>query len=456
MLAGLATDKPTLEAPTETITYERKKGKKNRGEAINDTGLRFDESVEVKEIRLAVPELDGPDADNYIVIDEHITCRLAQRRSSYIVLKYIQPVIKHKLSSVIITKSAPTPVFEKSIADVSFLVGLILDKFLYHQPLYRQHQHLQLSGISLSRTTLTNYVHRSAKLLEPIYQTMLKNILQSKVLAMDETPTKASRKQQGKMKQAWFWTMIGDQQEILFYYSPSRAQKVVDELLCSFKGTLLTDGYAVYKGYVNGTEDVVHAQCWMHNRRNYFYAQDDDPAGAEHALNLIASLYKNEETIKQQGFESEAALNYRLKYSKPIVDEFFNWVQEQRQRTDLLPAAPFAKALKYSANHEEALKVFLADPDVAMDTGAVERGLRPIPLGQKNWLFNWSEVGAHYTAILQSLIQTCRMQGIHPREYLIDVLQRVDHHPAANINDLTPSRWKQLYDNDCLRSDLDG
>ena len=99
LLAGLATDKPTLEAPTETITYERKKGKKNRGEAINDTGLRFDESVEVKEIRLAVPELDGPDADNYIVIDEHITCRLAQRRSSYIVLKYIQPVIKHKLSS---------------------------------------------------------------------------------------------------------------------------------------------------------------------------------------------------------------------------------------------------------------------------------------------------------------------------------------------------------------------
>lgn len=188
----------------ERITYERKKQKKLRGNSVTDSGLRFDESVPVQQIRMAVPELDGPEADHYTVIDEHITYRLAQQRSAYIILQYIQPVLKHKSSGVITTKSAPTPVFEKSIADVSFIVGMIIDKFLYHQPLHRQHQKLLINGITLSRTTLTNLVRRAIALLKPIYDAQLQHILQSKVLAMDETPTKAGRKHHGKMRQAWY------------------------------------------------------------------------------------------------------------------------------------------------------------------------------------------------------------------------------------------------------------
>ncbi len=135
---------------------------------------------------MEAPELKGDNADQYIIIDEHITYRLAQRPSSYVVLKYIQPVIKHKDTQVITTKSAPVPVFEKSMADVSFITGLIIDKFLYHLPLYRQHQKLQLSGITISRSTLTNYVRRAALLLKPIHEAILRSILQSKVLAMDD------------------------------------------------------------------------------------------------------------------------------------------------------------------------------------------------------------------------------------------------------------------------------
>lgn len=455
LLAGLAGTHKKPQPEQETITYQRKKRQKNRGDAVEDTGLRFDDSVEVKEIRLPVPELEGDEADQYVVIDEHITCRLAQRRSAYVVLKYIQPVVKHKVSSVITTKSAPTPVFEKSIADVSFLVGLLLDKFLYHQPLYRQHQSLLLSGITLSRTTLTNYVHRSAELLQPIYDAMLKNLLLSRVLAMDETPTKAGRKAKGKMKQAWFWTLLGDRQELVFYYSPSRARNVVDNVLAGFSGTLLTDGYAAYSAYAKDNEAVTHAQCWMHNRRGYFHAQADEPEGAETALDLIATLYKVEATIKELGLTPEARLAYRSTHSKPLVDQFFAWVYAQQQRVDLIPHAPFSKAIQYSANHEDRLRVFLSDPEVAMDTGAVERGLRPIPLGQKNWLFNWSEVGAHYTAVIQTLIVSCRLLDIHPRDYLVDVLQRMDHHPAAHIDELTPSQWKARYGKNFLRSDVD-
>lgn len=249
--------------PTEKIEYTRKKKQKQRNDAVTDSGLRFDDTVTVEEIRIDAPELTGPEADQYIVIDEHITYRLAQRPSSYVVLKYVQPVIKHKGTDVITTKSAPVPVFEKSMADVSFITGLIIDKFLYHQPLYRQHQKLQTNGITLSRSTLTNYVHRAACLLKPIYDALLRSILLSKVLAMDETPTKAGKKKKGKMQQAWFWPLLGDQNEIAFHYAASRARIVVDGLLQNFQGTLVTTvtRYTALMRVITKTSSMPNAGC---------------------------------------------------------------------------------------------------------------------------------------------------------------------------------------------------
>lgn len=440
---------------TEKIEYTRKKKQKQRHDAVTDSGLRFDDTVTVEEIRIDVPELTGPEADQYIVIDEHVTYRLAQRPSSYVVLKYIQPVIKHKGTDVITTQSAPVPVFEKSMADVSFITGLIIDKFLYHQPLYRQHQKLKTNGITLSRSTLTNYVHRAACLLKPIYDALLRSILLSKVLAMDETPTKAGKKKKGKMQQAWFWPLLGEQNEIAFHYAASRARKVVDELLCDFQGTLVTDGYPVYTAYARDNENIIHAQCWMHARRYFINAENEEPETVNAALTYIRALYKHDKTLKTNVLSDDARLTYRSQHCKPIVDEFFEWCQQQANRAELLPASLFAKAINYARNHETQLKVFLSDPHVPMDTGAVERGLRVIPMGKKNWLFNWTEVGAEHTGIIQSLIVTCKMHDINPGTYLTDILQRVSMHPASRVDELIPRNWKEKYSGNFLRSDLD-
>ena len=441
--------------PTEKIEYTRKKKQKQRNDAVTDSGLRFDDTVTVEEIRIDAPELTGPEADQYIVIDEHITYRLAQRPSSYVVLKYVQPVIKHKGTDVMTTKSAPVTVFEKSMADVSFITGLIIDKFLYHQPLYRQHQKLQTNGITLSRSTLTNYVHRAACLLKPIYDALLRSILLSKVLAMDETPTKAGKKKKGKMQQAWFWPLLGDQNEIAFHYAASRARIVVDGLLQNFQGTLVTDGYPVYSAYARDNEDIIHAQCWMHARRYFINAENEEPEAVNSALTYIRTLYKHDEILKTKTLPDDARLAYRSQHCKPIADAFFEWCQQQANRAELLPASLFSKAINYARNHEPQLKVFLSDPNVPMDTGAVERGLRVIPMGKKNWLFNWTEVGAEHTGIIQSLIVTCKMHDINPNVYLTDVLQRVSMHPASKVDELIPRNWKEKYSGNFLRSDLD-
>ncbi len=457
-----------VDIPTEKISYTRKKTKKHRNDAVTDIGLRFDDTVPVEEICIDVPELHGENAEHYIVIDEHITYRLAQRPSSYVVLKYIQPVIKHKGTSVITTKTAPTPVFEKSLADVSFITGLLVDKFVYHLPLYRQHQKLQLSGITLSRSTLTNYVHRAALLLRPIYDALLRSILQSKVLALDETPVKAGQKKKGTMQQAWYWPLLGDQNEIAFHFSPSRARKVkvncgaregalgrVDDLLAGFNGTLVTDGYPVYRAYAKDNQHIVHAQCWMHARRYFIKAENDEPELVATALTFIRTLYRHDNVIKDKKLISDACQAYRTTHCKPVTELFFEWCQQQASRVDILPQSLFAKAIYYARHHETELKVYLTDPTVPMDTGALERGLRVIPMGKKNWLFNWTEVGAEHMGIIQSLMVSCKMQGINPSVYLTDVLQRVGMHPASKVDELTPKNWKKKYANHFLKSDLD-
>ena len=126
----------------------------------------------------------------YEIIGEKVTWRLAQQPGAYVVLKYMRQVIKLKQ---ICCSPAPPAVFDKGVADVSLLAGLLIDKFAYHLPLYRQHQRLAHAGIRLNRSTLTQWVHRTADLLTPIYHALLSSILQSRVLAMDETPIKAGR-----------------------------------------------------------------------------------------------------------------------------------------------------------------------------------------------------------------------------------------------------------------------
>jgi len=148
-----------------------------------------------------------------------------------VVLQYEQPVVKHRHSEKITTAAAPGGVFDQSMADVSLLVGLLVDKFLYHLPLYRQHQRLAQAGITLSRATLTNLVKNSIHLLRPIVASQLDHVLQSKVLAIDETPIKAGRAGKGKMKTGWFWPVYGEDDEIVFIYANSRARQHLDEVL---------------------------------------------------------------------------------------------------------------------------------------------------------------------------------------------------------------------------------
>jgi len=166
-----APDTPEDQCPRQQVSYSRRKGKKDREESVTDSGLRFDETVPVERIEIPSPELNGECGDQYEVIGEKRLHRLAQRPGSYVILEYTTPVVKPKVFEGeidIITAPFPAAVFEGTIADVSLLAGMLVDKFIYHLPLYRQHQRMVQEGIKLSRATLTNWFHRTIPLLVPI------------------------------------------------------------------------------------------------------------------------------------------------------------------------------------------------------------------------------------------------------------------------------------------------
>ena len=450
---------PAVEnTPTEEkvrVSYLRGKRKQRDEDCATDKGLRFDDSVPVKTIHIEAPELSGPDADQYEVIDYKISYRLGQQPSSYIVLKYSRPVLKKKTSQTLITTPAPASVFEGSMADVSVLAGLLVDKFAYHLPLYRQHQRMQAGGITLSRATLTHWCKRTIELLKPIYQAQLDHILLSRVLAMDETPIKAGRKSKnkGKMHQGWLWPIYGEDDEICFTYSSGRGAVHLETVLKGYEGVLLTDGYAAYDKFAKD-KPIIQAQCWVHARRYFVKADNIEPEAVAQALDQIGALYRIEKTIQTKALPPDKKRAYREKHSQAIVDAFFDWCRKQQQRIDLVNSNPLSKALKYAANHEDQMRVFLRDPDVPMDTNHVERNLRGIPLGRKNWMFCWTEMGAEHVGVIQSLITSCRLQNIDPNTYLVDVLQRVSLHPAKKVEELTPRLWKEHFADAPLKSDL--
>jgi hypothetical protein len=301
---------------------------------------------------------------------------------------------------------------------VSFIAGVLLDKVGYHLPLYRQHQRLTDAGITVSRPWLTQIAQQGSNLLEPIYAAQFDSVRASRVVAMDETPIKAGRAGPGKMKATYYWPVYGELDEVCFPWFASRAAEHVYRALGltpAQGAVLLTDGYRAYQQYAEKT-GLTHAQCWAHTRRAFFEAQTIEP--------------------------------------QAIVEAFFDWVDRQFQRQALLPSNPLTKALAYARERRVGLEVFLGDPEVQLDTNHLERALRAIPMGRRAWLFCWTELGAKHVGIVQSLIVTCRLHGIDPYTYLVDVLQRVGQHPAARVADLTPRLWKQFFADQPLRSDL--
>ena len=429
--------------------------KKDRGDAVSDTGLRFSADAPVIDITVTPPGIEGLSEDDYEVISERVHCRVAALDWRHVVIRYHHLKVKIRETGALVGAPARESVFKSSCADVSFVAGMLIDKFQWHLPLHRQHQMLAAGGITVNRGSLSQWANRAIALLKPIHDAQWRSVLESAVIQMDETPIRAGRHpgKPGSMKKGYFWPVLGDRGEVVFPFATSRRHEHAAEFLGEYSGTLVSDGYGACEAYVAARGGAVtHQGCWIHARRNFWEQKDNHSGMVEEALKLIGAIYRIEGEIK--GRPHAERLAARRTRSRKAVDRIWDWCERTLEDPALTPKHPIRKAIAYAVERRATLEVFLGDPDVPPDTNLIENKLRGAKLGQRNWMFAWTELGAEHTGIMNAMLATCWMQGVDARVWLTDVLLRIDSHPDSRVDELTPRRWKELFAHDPMTSDV--
>jgi transposase len=354
---------------------------------------------------------------------------------------HVQQKVRCRCGEIIITADGPAKVFDKARFGPMFMAQVAVSKCADSLPLYRQAKAYRRAGVEVNDSTLGDLLHRTAELVDPLYERLLHLIAEKKIVLADETTQRVQAK--GKTRTAWLWSFIArdeaERELIAYVFSRSRSGETPVRVLEGTIGKLLVDGYDGYnKVTLPGGRE--RAGCWAHARRKFFDAQSTAPAVAKHAMDLVLELYKIERAaLDADLLGTREHLAMRQMRSRAVIDEFKAWLDAERGRHP--PRSPIGAAIGYALGQWDELTLFLTDPHLPIDNNASERALRVSALGRKNFLFVGSDEAGENLAGLYSLVATCEANGVNPVDYLADVLLRAQSHPASRIDDLLPHRW---------------
>jgi transposase len=344
-----------------------------------------------------------------------------------------------------IVAPAPKRLIENSFASVGLLVAIFLAKYVDHCPLYRQEQIFKSRyGVELSRKTMCDWVWSIAHQLAMIYESLRDEIRSSGYMQADETPVPFLDPGNGKCRTGYLWVYRSMSIGVLFEWFPSRASDCLTKMLSKFAGQLQSDGYAGYDAFYSKPLNqklragVERAGCWAHARRKFFEAREESLLAAQ-ALADIQKLYRVEAGLREQEADDALRLATRQRESLPILAKI---EKDLRAATGHLPKSLTGKAISYTLGQWERLQTYTRHGHVEIDNNLVENAIRPTAVGKKNWLFFGSEKAGQTSAILYSLLESCRMLGINPQEYLLDVLPRLPTMTNQTAKLYTPAQWK--------------
>jgi hypothetical protein len=330
--------------------------------------------------------------------------------------------------------------------DISVLVLLIIEKYLYHMPVWRQQKRLAYLGIHLSYSTLCFLVNRTAEVLEPLWHLLLKEIKNSGLLNVDETRYRVldDCKKQGKKSHiGWMWASLNPvQRMVCFSYRKGRSKKDISEILQGYNGYLMSDAYSVYTQY-GKQAGVTHQHCLAHARRYFVYALENDKAKASFALDrFFGPLYDIEQECKLLNLDFDAITIKRQAESLPVLEDMEKWLKAMLPQTT--PRTPVYKAIHYALKNFRGLSAYASDGMLPIDNNELEGQIRSIVLGRHNYLFAGSHRAAELAAVIYSFIATCKLQNLDPAKWLDDVLRRIPIQPQEQLVELLPQFWKPL------------
>jgi transposase len=336
-------------------------------------------------------------------------------------------------------KIAPVPLqlIPKSIATPSLLSHILVSKFCDSLPFYRQEQQFRRLGLDLSRGTMCIWAVKVADKCKRLVELLRQGILSGPLINIDETTFQVLREPDRRVdSKSYMWVFRGGvpgSVGVVYIYDESRNGSVASEFLGDFQGYVQTDGFSGYD-FLDIREGIIHAGCWAHARRKFFTVvkvlggkgkvENLEGFGkAGEALQTIRDLYAIEKKARDMDLPPELIYEERQQKSKPIVDKFKLWLEE------LAPSVPpkslLGKAINYTLGQWPRLIKYLDNGLLRMDNNLVENDIRPFVVGRKNWLFFDQPGGADAGAILYSLVETAKANGLEPYHYLLYLFDKL-------------------------------
>ncbi len=430
-------------ADAQKITYVKTK----QPPRVNGLQNPFPDHLRIEEKVIEPPEdVSGCERDG-----QEIKEQLSWKPGELFVKRTIRPLYKCPVVGQPqqyrwVIADLPAQALPKSMADPDLLTQVTIDKFIDHKPLNRQLDFFKRSNITIAYSTIADWIRQVANVLSPLGHLLLHEMYQYEYWHGDETGIAVLDSNVKKdTHQGYYWTyMSGDGRLIYFDYHRGRDKLAAKHILQHFKGHLQVDGYEVYDELE--IKEIIVFFCLAHARRKFYDAKDNDKARAEYVLTEIAKLYKIEEECKEQQLNEQQIKARRAEKSIPILKALGEWMKEEYVK--LRPKSPIAKALAYSIKRWEGLSLYATTGHLHIDNNPIERCMKNLAVGRKNYLFCGSHEAAKRAGLLYSLLVTCKLNNVNPYDWLKDVLNHdINELTTDKLKTLLPHRWKKQESN---------
>lgn len=424
---------------------DRKQAKKNR---------QMLEGLPVLETETLEPE--GIDLSKYRRIGEEITQVIEHKPGMLYIRQIIRPRyalindgIELPAAGERMVAIAPMPLLPiyRGMAGPSLLAELLLQKYEYHMPFYRQIQELKHLGMrQVSESTVDGWFSQTASLLKPLYNVLKEEVMKSDYNQADETTIPVMDREKHKAVKEYLWMVRAVMERlVVFYYEDgSRAGAVIKELSKKFKGYLQCDGFVGYETAFKTNPAVLLVHCMAHIRRDFEQALNENKGPAEHALKEIQFLYRIEQLCDQDPeMTPEKRKEKRQELAKPIMLSMKAWMESEGIKYG--EKTSMGKAITYAYTRWDNMMRYLDDGRIHIDNNLAENAIRPITLGRKNYLFCGNHAAAENMAVICSLLATCKAHDVNPRDYLNDIIAKMPYMKDAKpeiLLELLPHKWK--------------
>jgi transposase len=386
-------------------------------------------------------------------IGEDITEQLDYVPASFRVIRHVRPKLGCRSCDRIVQAPLPSMPIERGRPGAGLLAHVLVAKYADHLPLYRQSEIYAREGVDLARSTMADWVGRSAALLEPLVDALAQHVMAGTTLHADDTPVPVLAPGAGRTRTGRLWVYVRDERghgsevppAALFRYAPDRKGERPVAHLSDFAGHVHADGYAGFNKLYSlprtgsGGNRIAEVACMAHVRRKFFdiHAANGSTIARE-ALDRIAALYAVENDIR--GAPPDQRRNERQARAGPLLDALRTWFEATLPK--LSRKSDLAVAARYALSRWQALSRYVDDGRLEIDNNPAERALRSVALGRKNWLFAGSDRGGERAAAIYSLIETAKLNGVDPEAWLRSTIARIADHPARRIDELLPWNYR--------------